>query len=86
MCNKLLLSPRRYSTWDQFLGFSKYFEFLTDIGGYSGSLIDVSGYPKSLIDASGYLILVEFGGFPKFWFRVRAASYRTLLLAIRGSK
>ena len=57
-----------------------------DIGRYFKSLIDIGGYPRSLMDASGYLILVEFGGFFKIWFGVRAVSYKTLLLATGGSK
>jgi hypothetical protein len=47
---QLLLSTEQYGTWDQFLGFSKYFKFLIDISRYFGSLVDVSGY----------LVLVEF--------------------------
>ena len=97
MCNifKLLLSPGWYSAWYQFLGFSGYFRFLTDVGGYSGSLVDVGGYPRSLMDASGYLVSVEFGGivrsvessrFFKFRFRVRAVYYKTFLLATGGGK
>ena len=64
MCNifKLLLSLGRYSTWDQFLGFSGYFKFLINVSRYFRSLVDVSGYLRFLIDASGYLILVEFSG------------------------
>ena len=67
-----MLSLGRYSTWDQFLGFNKYFGFLIDVSGYSRSLIDVNGYFKfladiygyfkSLVDIIGYLILVEFSG------------------------
>ena len=92
---KLLLSLGRYSAWDQFLGFSGYFGFLTDVGGYSGSLADVGGCPRSLTDASGYLISVEFGGnlglmdlsgFPKFRFGVRAVHYRVFLLITGGGK
>ena len=57
--------------------------------------MDVSGYPKSLIDASEYLILVEFSGivklidfsgFFKFQFRVKAVSYRAFLLVMGGGK
>ena len=57
--------------------------------------MDVSGYPKSLIDASEYLILVEFSGivklidfsgFFKFQFRVRAVYYKAFLLVIGGGK
>ena len=57
-----MLSTRRYSTWDQFLGFNRYFKFLIDVSGYFRSLINVGGYSRSLIDASGYLVSVEFGG------------------------
>ena len=57
-----MLSLGRYSTWDQFLGFSKYFKFLIDVSRYFRFLADVSGYFRSLINASGYLVLVEFGG------------------------
>ena len=58
---KLLLSLRQYSTWDQFLGFSRYFRFLIDVSGYFKSLVDVSRYFKFLMNTSGYLISVEFG-------------------------
>ena len=92
---KLLLSPGRYSAWDQFLGFSGYFRSLTDVNGYSGFLADVCGYSRSLADVVGYLILVKFSGnlrlmdlsgFLKFWFRVRVVSYKVFLLAMGGSK
>ena len=64
MCSifKLLFSPRRYSAWNQFLGFSKYFGSLTDVNGYFGFLADVYRYFRSLADVVGYLILVEFSG------------------------
>ena len=64
MCNifKLLLSLGRYSTWDQFLGFSRYFKSLTDVNGYSRFLADIYRYFKSLVDVVGYLILVKFSG------------------------
>ena len=57
-----MLSPGRYSAWDQFLRFSGYFGSLTDVNGYSGFLADVCGYSRSLADVVGYLILVEFSG------------------------
>ena len=49
---KLLPNARWYGTWDQFLRFSRYFKFLTDI----------SGYFRSLVDVGRYLILVKFSG------------------------
>ena len=49
---KLLLNTRQYSTWNQFLGFSRYFRFL----------IDVSRYSRSLIDVGRYLVSVKFSG------------------------
>ena len=103
MCGKLklLLSARRYSTWDQFLRFSRYFRFLTDVGGYSRSLADVSRYLIS-VKFSRIIKSVKFNkflrcrvdinknlrlsGFPKFWFRVKAVHYRAFLLAIGGGK
>ena len=62
---KLLLSPGRYSAWDQFLGFSGYFGSLTDVNGYSGFLADVCGYSRSLAEFSGIIRSVESGGFLK---------------------
>jgi hypothetical protein len=67
---KLLLSTGRYSTWDQFLGFSGYFQSLTDVCGYFRFLADVCGYFRSLADIVRYLILVDLSGFPKFQFGV----------------
>ena len=62
---KLLLSPGRYSAWDQFLGFSGYFGSLTDVNGYSGFLADVCGY-LILVKFSGIIRLVESGGFLRY--------------------
>ena len=94
MCGKfkLLFSMRRYSAWDQFLGFSRYFRFLIDVGGYF----------RSLVNVGGYLILVEFSGivrygvdisgnlrlnrFLKFWFGVKVVYYRVFLLIMGGGK
>ena len=59
---KLLFSLGRYSTWDQFLGFSRYFKSLTDINRYFKFLVDIYGYFRSLIDVIRYVILVEFNG------------------------
>ena len=59
---KLLLSPGRYSAWDQFLGFSRYFGSLTDVNRYFKFLVDICRYFKSLVDVVGYLILVKFSG------------------------
>ena len=59
---KLLFSLGRYSTWNQFLEFSRYFRSLTDVNGYFKFLVDVYGYFRSLVDVVRYLILVEFSG------------------------
>jgi hypothetical protein len=67
---KLLFSIGRYSTEDQFLGFSGYFKSLTDINGYFRFLVDICGYFRSLVDVVGYFILVDFSGFLKFQFGV----------------
>ena len=64
MCNifKLLFISGRYSAWDQFLGFSRYFGSLTDINRYFRFLVDIYGYFRSLVDVVRYLILVKFSG------------------------
>ena len=96
-----MLSARRYGAWDQFLRFSGYFGFLTDVGGYSGSLADVGGYLVSvefggivrLVESSGFLRCgVDIGGnlrlsgFSKFWFKVRVIHCRAFLLVMGGGK
>jgi hypothetical protein len=48
--------------------------------------VGFGGISKSLVDISGNFILVEFGRFPRFQFRVRAVRYKAFLLIIGGSK
>ena len=57
-----MLSMRRYSTWDQFLGFNRYFRSLIDVNRYSKFLADIYRYSRSLADVIRYFILVEFSG------------------------
>ena len=98
---KLLLSLGRYSTWDQFLGFSRYFKFLIDINRYSRSLVDIGGY-FILVKFSRIIRLVKssrflryrvdisrnlrLSGFSKFRFKVKVVYYRAFLLVMGGGK
>ena len=48
--------------------------------------MESGGFFKYRVDISGNLRLIDLSGFLKFWFRVRAVSYRTFLLIIGGGK
>ena len=71
-----------------------YSRSLADVIGYL-ILIKFSGIIRSIesgkflrykVDISGNLKLIDLSRFSKFWFRVRAVSYRTFLFATGGSK
>ena len=49
-------------------------------------LVESGGFLRCRVDISGNLRLVDLGGFPRFWFRVRAVYYKVFLLIIGGGK
>ena len=49
-------------------------------------LVESGGFLRCKVDISGNLRLMNFSGFPKFWFRVKAVSYKAFLLTIGGGK
>jgi hypothetical protein len=71
---KLLLSFRRYSIQNQFIGFSRHFRFLINISGslmlvkFSKNfrLIEPGGFLGRGVDISGNLRLLDLSGFSRF--------------------
>ena len=49
-------------------------------------LVEFSKFLRYKVDISGNLRLIDLSGFLKFWFRVRAVSYRAFLLVMGGGK
>ena len=49
-------------------------------------LVESSKFFRYRVDISGNLKLINLSGFLKFWFRVRAVSYRAFLLVMGGGK
>jgi hypothetical protein len=49
-------------------------------------LVESGGFLRRGVDISRNLRLVDLSRFPRFQFRVRTASYKALLLVIRGGK
>ena len=49
-------------------------------------LVESGGFLKYGVDISRNFRLMDFSGFLKFWFRVRAVSYKAFLLAMGGGK
>ena len=56
-----------------------------EFGGIPG-LVKSSRFFGYRVDISGNLRLMDFSGFPRFWFRVRAVYYRIFLLITGGGK
>ena len=48
--------------------------------------MESGGFLRRRVDIGGNLSLVDLSGFPRFQFRVRAASYKVLLLIIGDGK
>ena len=49
-------------------------------------LVEFSKFLRYKVDISGNLRLIDLSGFLKFWFRVRAVSYKVFLFAMGGGK
>ena len=72
----------------------RYFRSLVDVIKYlilvkfSGiiRLVESGKFLRYRIDINGNLRLMDLSGFFKFWFRVRAVSYRAFLFAMGGGK
>ena len=49
-------------------------------------LVESGGFLKYRVDISGNLRLMDLSGFFKFWFGVKAVSYKAFLFTTGGSK
>ena len=49
-------------------------------------LVESGRFLRRRVDINRNLRLIDFSGFPRFWFRVKVVCYKALLFIIRGGK
>ena len=49
-------------------------------------MVEFGRFLRRRVDISGNFKLIDFSGFPRFWFRVGVVYYKIFLLIIGGSK